>query len=94
MRLTPDERQSYAAWEEFRLNMERATPAETGMTEADKKKKLKHLEANPIEWIIYFSRNSQNMNLLIFISVRLKDAPRIWSGWKYCPGHEVLQRVP
>lgn len=54
MRLTPDERQSYAAWEEFRLNMERATPAETGMTEADKKKKLKHLEANPIEWIIYF----------------------------------------
>lgn len=39
MRLTPDERQSYAAWEEFRLNMERATPAETGMTEADKKEK-------------------------------------------------------
>ena len=54
MRLTPDERQAYALWEEFKLNMERATPAETELTEAEKKKKLKRLEADPVEWIMYF----------------------------------------
>lgn len=94
MRLTPDERQAYALWEEFKLNMERATPAETELTEAEKKKKLKRLEADPVEWIMYFFRNLQSPNLLHFISVRFADAPPTWNGWKCCPGREAWQRVP
>lgn len=44
-------------WEEYRLNLLRETIVDTSETEADKIKRIKHLEANNEEWFAYYFPN-------------------------------------
>lgn len=51
---TYEEKQKLKEWEEYRRDIECATPVEVNMTEAEKTKKKMYLEAHPVEWIQYF----------------------------------------
>lgn len=51
---TYEEKQKLKEWEEYRRDIECATPVEVNMTESEKTKKKMYLEAHPVEWIQYF----------------------------------------
>lgn len=51
---TLEEKKKMREWQEYLADIRNATPVETNLSEAEKKKKLARLEANPEEWIKYF----------------------------------------
>lgn len=51
---TLEERQKIKEWQQYVKDIEKSTPEEVGLSEAEKVKKRAYLEAHPIEWIKYF----------------------------------------
>ena len=50
------EKRAYQDWSAFVENIRRDTPVEE-LTEAERMRKKKHLEAHPVEWMKYFFPN-------------------------------------
>lgn len=47
-------KQAMLEWEDFLLAIQNSTPIDVNETEAEKKKRIKKLEANPEEWFAYY----------------------------------------
>lgn len=54
---TFEEKQKIREWQEYVENIRRATPVDTSMSETERLKLQRQLEAHPIEWIQYFFPN-------------------------------------
>lgn len=50
-------RQAILQWEEYRLNLQKATTVDVSETEAERLKRVAQLEANPEEWYAYYFPN-------------------------------------
>lgn len=48
------DKRAIAEWQEYVKDIEQSTPVEADMTESEKEKKRRYLEAHPIDWIQYF----------------------------------------
>ena len=51
------DRRALAQWDEFRANLLRSTTVDYNETEAEKTKRIAHLEAHPEEWFAYYFPN-------------------------------------
>lgn len=51
------DKQYLKSWEEFRVNIDRATPVDLNESVTDKAKRIKYLEENPEEWFKYYFPN-------------------------------------
>lgn len=49
-----EDRNALRRWDEYLADIRNATPVEHGLTQADREKKRRYLEAHPLEWIEYF----------------------------------------
>lgn len=88
-----DDIQAYKEWTEYHRSLKRDKAADN-LSPVERKKKLEKLEANVIEWILFFSRNSQSTPLPNSIKRPSNASPRIWNGTRFYRGHVSWQNPP
>lgn len=59
--MTQEEKKALQRWAEHHKALAADIPVDDGLSARDIEKKRAELEKDPVEWIRYFSRNTQNM---------------------------------
>lgn len=49
-----EERTALANWEEYKADISNSTPVDAAMSQAEREKHRRYLEAHPVEWIQFF----------------------------------------
>ncbi len=88
-----DDIQAYKEWTEYHRSLKRDKAADN-LSPVERKKKLEKLEANVIEWILFFFSEFAKYPFTKFHKRPSNASPRIWNGTRFYRGHVSWQNPP
>ena len=83
-----DDIQAYKEWTEYHRSLKRDKAADN-LSPVERKKKLEKLEANVIEWILFFFSEFAKYPFTKFHKKAIK-----WNGTRFYRGHVSWQNLP
>ena len=94
-----DDIQAYKEWTEYHRSLKRDKAADN-LSPVERKKKLEKLEANVIEWILFFFSEFAKYPFTKFHKKAIKRITtnvykrQIWNGTRFYRGHVSWQNPP